>query len=181
MKKIAITESLYLKEVALDDASDLFYIMDSERDSLREFLPFIDYTQQLSDTEEFIRSVEEGGASKLDTVFVVKYEEKTAGLIGYKDTDALNKRTEIGYWLSERFRGKGLVTQACKALIQHAFTEMAIHRVQLKVAVNNHKSIAVAKRLGFTQEGRERDGELLASGFTDLYVYGILKSEWINI
>ncbi len=178
MKQIAITSKLYLKEISLNDACDLFSIMDSERKSLREFLPFIDYTQQLSDTEDFIRSVEGGGISGLNTVFVIKYEEKTAGLIGYKDTDISNKRTEIGYWLSERYRGKGLVTQACRALIQHAFTEVGMNRVQLRISVNNHKSIAIAKRLALTLEGKERDGELLASGFTDLYLYSMLKSEW---
>lgn len=178
MKQITITDKLYLKEISISDAPDLFAIMDNERDSLRKFLPFIDYTHKLSDTEEFIRSVENGGISGLNTVFVIKCNDNTAGLIGYKDTDMLNKRTEIGYWLSERFRGKGFVTQASQALIQHAFEKMDINRVQLRASVNNHKSIAVAKRLGLTLEGREREGELLVSGFTDLYLYSILKSEW---
>lgn len=178
MKTIIISSSIYLKEIEQDDAKDIFFIINNERDSLREYLPFVDYTSQLSDTEDFILSIKHGGKNGLNTVYVIKYNGQTAGIIGYKDTDLNNSRTEIGYWLSNQHRGKGIVIQACKALIQNAFAKINLNRVQLKIAVNNTRSIAVAKRLGFTLEGCERDGELLVNGFTDLHLYSILKREW---
>ena len=180
MEKLTVTDQLYLKRVSVSDATDLFYIMSNERDRLREFLPFIDYTQKVSDTEEFIRSTINGDKDGLNSVYVIRYKEETVGLIGYKDTDAANKRTEIGYWLSPCFWGKGIVTQACATLIGHAFSQMDMNRVQLKIAIANSKSTAIAKRLGFTLEGQERDGELLSDGFTDLFIYSILKNEWTN-
>ena len=88
-----------------------------------------------------------------------------------------NQKTEIGYWLSEKFQHKGIVTHSCKALIDFAFSEMNLHRIQLKAATKNFKSQAVAKRLGFTVEGIERDGELHSHGFVDLKVFSLLKED----
>lgn len=50
-----------------------------------------------------------------------------------------NQKTEIGYWLSEKFQHKGIVTHSCKALIDFAFSEMNLHRIQLKAATKNFK------------------------------------------
>lgn len=178
MKILKVTDEVFLKEIEVSDAPALFCIIDSERTSLREYLPFIDYTHKIEDTENFIRSVENGGVNGLNTVYVIKHRDKTAGIIGYKDADQANKRTELGYWLSGNYRGKGLITLSCKVLMQQAFEKMDMNRVQLKTSVDNHKSIAVAKRIGFTLEGREREGELLVNGFTDLLLYSILKRDW---
>ena len=54
---------------------------------------------------------------------------------------------------------------------------MNLHRIQLKAATKNFKSQAVAKRLGFTVEGIERDGELHSHGFVDLKVFSLLKED----
>ena len=88
-----------------------------------------------------------------------------------------NKKTEIGYWLSESFQHKGIITQSGKALINYAFNEMNLNRIQLKAATGNLKSQQVAERLGFTKEGIERDGELHMRGFVDLVVFSLLKAD----
>lgn len=55
-----------------------------------------------------------------------------------------------------------------------------MNRIQIKCAVGNSASIAVAERLGFVREGIERDGELLSGdAFTDLYIYSLLKREYL--
>jgi len=103
-----------------------------------------------------------------------------AGLISFKYTDRANHKTELGYWLAQDQQGKGLVTRSCKALINLAFERMGMHRVQIKISVDNHRSKGIPKRLGFKFEGIERDGEFLNGHYTDLEVYSILKNEWLH-
>jgi ribosomal-protein-serine acetyltransferase len=57
---------------------------------------------------------------------------------------------------------------------------MGMHRVQIRVSVDNLRSKSIPIRLGFKFEGIERDGEFLNGHYTDLEVYSILKNEWLH-
>jgi len=61
--------------------------------------------------------------------------------------------------------------------INYVFDEMNLHRIQLKAATGNSKSQQVAKRLGFIQEGIERQSELHDRGFVDLIVFSLLITD----
>jgi ribosomal-protein-serine acetyltransferase len=169
-------EGIQLKTVQMTDAAAIFNIIDNNRKHLREWLPFIDFTIVQKDTEEFIKAIIP--QENINPVYVIIVNEETVGLIGYKGTDTANKKTEIGYWLAEKHQGNGIVTKACKTLINNAFSYMGINRIQIRAGVNNNKSCAIPKRLGFKFEGIERAGEFLNGVFIDLNVYSILKEEW---
>lgn len=168
-----------LREIQLSDAPEIFTIIENGREYLREWLPFIDITKKVEDTEAFIRFVK-SKASEHDSVYVIISDDKIVGVISYKGTDNVNHKTEIGYWLAQDHQGKGLVTQACRILIENAFENLGINRVQLKVGVNNSKSAAIPKRLNFKIEGIERDGEFLNGRYINLEVYSLLKQDWIS-
>lgn len=84
----------------------------------------------------------------------------------------------IGYWLGEKYQGKGIMTKACKALIQYCFEELNLERIEIRVATENIKSQAIPERLGFQKEGCLRNAEVLYDQYIDLYVYGLLKKEF---
>ncbi|WP_321423994.1 GNAT family protein [uncultured Bacteroides sp.] len=111
-------------------------------------------------------------------VFVIHYDGAFARLIGFKDTDKLNKKTEIGYWLSESYQKKGIITESVKVLLHFAFDELDINRIQIKCAVGNAPSRNIPRKLGFKFEGVERDGELLVDNqFTNIEVYSLIKKD----
>lgn len=89
-----------------------------------------------------------------------------------------NRKVEIGYWIAAEFSGQGLVTSACRALIQHAFEEWCLHRVEIHCATTNKKSCRVAERLGFQLEGVLREAQIVGARCLDLNAYGLLASEW---
>lgn len=175
---LKINEHIELKSIQLRDAPEIFNVIDSERETLRRWLPFIDATLTVADTEQYIQSIESSPLSSRDLVFVIRYQGVFAGLIGLKNRDLNNKRAEIGYWLSKAFQKKGLVTDSIKGLIRLTFEKMGLHRIQIKCAVNNIQSKNIPRRLNFILEGIERDGELLADGiYTDLEVYSFLNKK----
>lgn len=172
---IEITENIRLESASLDAVPDIFNTLDTERDYLRTWLPFVDKTLKEEDTREFVRQ----SLDEENTPFCIYYRNKFAGLVGFNNIDAVNKKTEIGYWLSPHYEGKGIITRSVKELLMYAFTELDMNKVLIKAGTENHKSRKVAQRLDFTLEGIERDGELLVDGqFTDLALYGILKKEF---
>jgi ribosomal-protein-serine acetyltransferase len=177
-KIIRVNEKIILKQIDLSDANDIFRTIDSQREYLGKWLPFVSITKEIGDTEKFIQSILDTPEEKREYVFVIHFNSKFVGLIGFKDTDKLNKKTELGYWLSESHQKKGIITQSLKVLIDFAFENLDINRIQIKCAVGNIPSISIPKRLGFKYEGIERDGELLSKNrFTDLKVYSRLKNE----
>jgi len=172
---ILVSNDITLIPLSLDDASDIFVTLDGEREYMREWLPFVDNTNEVSDTIQAVQSL----VASENKQFTIRYKERLVGLIGFKDTDFVNRRTEIGYWLSESVQGKGVMTQSVKALLAYAFSELNMNRVQIRTAVDNIKSSNIPKRLGFQFEGTERDGELLVDNvYTDINVYSLLKREF---
>lgn len=178
MTTIHVTEHIVLQPIDISDASDIFNTIDTQREYLGRWLPFIAFTLKIEDTRQFILSILNVSPEDRDKTFVIHYQDKFAGLIGFKSTDKQNKRTEIGYWLSEPYQKKGIITLSVQSLIQLAFEEMDIHRIQIKCATGNIPSKSIPMRLGFKYEGTERDGELLTGNkYTDIEVYSKLKND----
>ena len=174
-----IDNDIKLSLLRKDDAKDIFQLIDSEREYLGKWLPFIEKTKELGYTEGFVNAVVDSPVDNLNYTFTIRTLDKLIGIIGFKDTDVLNKKTEIGYWLSESFQKRGIVTKSVERLCLYAFTELGINRIQIKCAVGNEPSKKIPKRLGFKFEGIERDGELLSGDiFTDIEVYSKLKGEF---
>lgn len=175
-KELIINQEIILKVLSQKEVSPIFETISAERKYLGEWLPFVDHTLELSDTQNFIDNLEVSDTK--DLTYAIYYRNQFAGLAGLKDPDYDNKKIEIGYWISEKFQHKGIVTQSCKKLIEYAFDNLKMNRIQLKAATENIKSQKVAERLGFTREGIERDGELHKRGYVDLVVYGLLKKNF---
>ena len=177
--KIYVDNDIELNLLNQSDSLDIFKTIDSQREYLGKWLPFVEFTKEISDTASFVDSVINTPEEKFEHVFSIRKSGEFVGLIGFKDTDRLNKKTEIGYWLSEKYQKQGIVTRSVSALCRFAFNELGMNRVQIKCAVGNFASINVPKRLDFKFEGVERQGELLTNGFyTDLEIYSILKQEF---
>lgn len=172
---LTVDTDIELRELTLDEVQPIFDTLTGGRAYFAEWLPFVEYTQEPEDTRAFVESAMQGGWENLTCA--VYYRNEFVGLIGLKDTDTVNDRTEIGYWLAESCQHKGIMTRACKALIDYAFDVLGMNRIQIKVATENGKSRRVAERLGFQLEGVEREGELHARGYVDLALYSLLKAE----
>ena len=178
MITIQIDNDLILRQLSEGDASSLFAVIDSNRVYLRNWLPWLDTSKTPEDTLYFIRTAFEQFANNDGFAAGIWYKNSVVGTIGFHKVDWLNRSVEIGYWLSEEYQGKGIVTKACKAFLDHAFSEWHLHRVQIRCAVGNAKSCKIPERLGFVREGLQRNAEFLYDRYVDLVIYGMLEDEW---
>ncbi len=181
MLVLKIDSTLELRQLLISDSIDIFNTIDSQREYLGRWLPFVAHTRVLADTEKFVKAAVDASQDSFEYIFTIRKDGHFMGLIGFKNTDGLNKKTEIGYWLAFEFQKRGIMTASVRKLCQFAFETQKLNRIQIKCAVDNIRSINIPKRLGFQFEGIERQGELLTGGvYTDLVVYSQLASEWKN-
>jgi ribosomal-protein-serine acetyltransferase len=178
VKRLGVFDGVVLKQVERSDSAQIFEAIANQREYLGKWLSFVEFSQKVEDIDEYVQSIINVPEDSREYVFVISCNAEFAGLIGFKDTDRANKRTEIGYWISERFQKKGIVTESVKLLSTFAFNELHLNRIQIKCAVGNVSSKRIPLRLGFKLEGIMRDGELLTGGnFTDIEVYSKLRND----
>ncbi|MFJ1261177.1 GNAT family N-acetyltransferase [Capnocytophaga canis] len=178
--KLIINEKLYLELVQLSDAEIIFSTIDTQRKYLGEWLPFVSFIKNVADEENFIKSALETMEQTKEYIFCIRKEGEFVGLISFIKTDKLNQKTEIGYWISETYQKQGIATQATKRMCEFAFKDLGMNRVQIRCAVGNLPSKNIPKRLGFTFEGVERQGERVSENvFRDLEIYSKLKEEFL--
>lgn len=176
--ELIIDTSLSLRRLEMSDSADIFTTIDSQREYLGRWLPFVAFTKELADTDRFVESVVNAPKNQSEYIFTMRLSGRFVGIVGFKGTDLMNKKTEIGYWLSKDYQKQGIVTKSVSRLCDFAFNDLGLNRVQIKCAITNFPSKRVPQRLGFRHEGIERDGELLTGNvFTDIEVFSKLKND----
>jgi ribosomal-protein-serine acetyltransferase len=169
----------HLRLLEESDAGELFALTDRNRAHLEPWMPWISSTRAPADTLAFIRATRRQVADDDGLQFaVVAAEGAIAGVVGFHRFDWANRATSIGYWLAADRQGSGLMTAAVRALVDYAFGDRGLHRIEIAAAVDNARSRAVAQRLGFREEGVRRDAERHGERYLDLVVYALLETEW---
>ena len=173
-----ISDTLDIRLIDKHHADALFTLLDKNREHLREWLPWVDASQIVDDTIEFVESSLEQYGKNDGFQAGIWQDNQLVGMIGYLYWDFSNKQTEIGYWLAKDATGHGIMTRATRALVDYAFQQLDLHRIIIRCAVGNEKSCSVAKRLGFTHEGIARESNRLHNQWVGMNIYSILKKEW---
>jgi ribosomal-protein-serine acetyltransferase len=162
-------------------ADELFRLIEANRASLRQWLPWLDWSNSTADTAEHIRGSRERYKESNGFSAGIWIDGKLGGSIGLHAIDSRHRSSSIGYWLSEDWRGTGAMTQACRAVVNAAFAHYHLHRIEIRCATGNQKSCAIARRLDFTFEGTLREAEWLYDHFVDLAVYSMLEQDWPRV
>jgi ribosomal-protein-serine acetyltransferase len=166
-----------LRAPADADAAPLFAVIDRNRAHLRRWLPWVDGVIEPADTANFVRGANERIASGRALELLIEHAGELAGVAGYRALDPVNRRGEIGYWLSADLGGRGIMTAACRALIVHGFDRLDLNRIAIAAATDNWRSRGIPERLGFRFEGVLRQPEWLYDHFVDHAVYSLLRAE----
>jgi ribosomal-protein-serine acetyltransferase len=181
MFKYTINKDTELRLLEKRHAEKLFLLTDQSRESLRKWLPWIDLTKTINNSKDFINGTLKQFSNNDGFQAGIWYKEELAGVVGLHSINWSNKSTSIGYWLGEGFQGKGLMTEACKAVIDYCFNELNLNRIEIRVATENRRSLAIPERLGFQKEGCLRGAEWLYDKYVDHYVFGLIKDDHKSI
>jgi [ribosomal protein S5]-alanine N-acetyltransferase len=101
-----------------------------------------------------------------------------AGSVILHSFDEHHRRCEVGFWLVPEARGRGLGSRAVAHAVTWAFEALDLLRVEMTTTPDNAAVFALAKRLGFTQEGVLRKRNLERGQRVDVVWFGVLREEW---
>jgi len=131
---------------------------------------------------EYITNALAARVSGKEYPFIV-YDKQTgeyAGSTRYYDIQPQNLTLQLGFtWYGKKFRGTGLNKHCKFLLLQFAFEELGMERVEFRADARNERSIAAMKSIGCTVEGVMRSNvPKREGGRRDSIILSILKSEW---
>jgi ribosomal-protein-serine acetyltransferase len=174
--RIQLSDDIELRPLTAADLDEVHALVEANREHLAGWMPWA-ADQQRDGTENYLRAAEQKRERGEALDFAIVVDGRIAGCAGFPVIDPYARMGIIGYWLASEHEGRGLVTRAVSALIDHGFGELGLHRIQISAATDNVRSRAVPERLGFTQEGVLREAEEVAGRRQDLAVYGLLTSD----
>jgi ribosomal-protein-serine acetyltransferase len=145
---LVIDDELQLRQLQPQDAAAFFELVDTNREYLGRWLPWVETTKERRDSENFISSTlktrQEGSAFGYGVI----YRGNVVGHISLMHiTDG--QKPEIGYWISSTTAGKGLATKAARKLTQVGLDILNLPEIVIKVQPSNAGSNRVAEKLGY--------------------------------
>jgi len=168
---------LLLREPTAADAEHLFtFTRDPE---ITRYLSF-DPPRMIDDTLAFIVRCEEYRRQDREYVFVLadRASDAARGITALRDIDYGTKTAQIGTWVCRGDWGRGINREAKALVLDYAFKELGLHRIEARVAVENHRSRAALERIGARQEGVLRESLCKQGRYLDQALYAILAGEW---
>jgi len=171
-------DQVRLESLQNEHADALFHRIDSHRETLRQWLAWVDSHVGLDDTRSFITRCRDQLTANNGTSLGLWVDDQLVGVAGLHYVDWNDRLTSVGFWLAPPFQGKGLMTRAVFGLMALAFDEYELHRFEGRAATGNARSRSLFERLRFQQEGVLRDAQLLPRGYVDHAVYSVIASDW---
>lgn len=175
---LVVDDELRLVPRHVADAAEMFAVVERNRAALRQWIGWVDATVTVQDARRYAHFAESQFEQRVGFDYGIWQRGAIAGALGLYDVDWLGRTAQIGYWLAPPAQGRGVMTRACRALTDHAFGRLGLHRLEIRCVVENQKSRAVAERLGYRFEGVLRDAHVLHDRFRDIALYAAIASDW---
>jgi len=139
--------------------------------NLRDEFP---HPYTLADARQWIERASVVGP---ETSFAIVLAGAAAGSIGLRLRDDIYRRSaEIGYWLGEEFWGRGIATEAVRALTGYAFASFDLCRIYAGVFEWNPASMRVLEKAGYELEGRLRQSVTKDGQTIDELLYAVIRA-----
>ena len=175
------TERLILRRPTKKDVKDLVEGLNTLKISAS--LGFIPYPYTKKDAIKWVKacSKENKKKKKKEYNFAIelKSEKKLVGVVMLDYVDYFHRSARLGYWINVDYWGKGIVTEANKAVLDFVFNNLNLRRVHLGSYTEEEAAKKIPKKLGFKFEGTLRQShKTKATGkIHDVHTYGLLKED----
>jgi ribosomal-protein-serine acetyltransferase len=173
-RSVVIDNNVSLRIRTKEDALEVFNLVKLNKNYLGKYLPWVYETRTVEDTERFIERVSTTFEKGESCDFGIYYDDKIIGSGGFNVIDSRNKVGYVGYLIAEEFQGRGIVTTLVKKMLEIAKETYGLHRIVILVDVENERSKAIPRRLGFTLEGIEKDSKFYNEAFHSMEVWSLL-------
>lgn len=158
------TERLTIRLPLPEDAEELHAAIHESWDDLHRWMPWAKSLPSLEECEQNLRAARQMFLDRehqlLNELRLNLFLKGTRTLVGRSDLHNIDwsiPKCEIGYWVRSRFARQGYITEAVGSIATFAFDALGMQRVEIRCDVDNDRSTAVPRRLGFVHEATLRN------------------------
>lgn len=166
-----------LRELTEKDHTALVELANNKKiwSNLRDVFP---HPYSAQDGHNFISMVHTDTNAKR---FAIDYDSNFVGMIGmFPQGDVYRYNAELGYWIGEKYWGKGIGTSAVSLIVEYAFNKTEITRLYAGIFGYNKASAKILEKNNFRNEGIAKSTVFKDGEYHDEMRYAILKEEWIK-
>ena len=171
------SERLLLRAMRVSDSADMYDY--ARRPEVSEYLLWRAHTD-VQYTRRYLEYL--GGRYRIGVHYewavVHKQTGRMIGTCGFARVDTANNCAELGYVLHPDFTGQGLMTEACKRVLQFGFSVLGLNRIEARYMLGNDASRRVMNRLGMLFEGVQRASMLVKGKYRDIATCAILAKDY---
>jgi ribosomal-protein-alanine N-acetyltransferase len=173
------TQRLTLRPIRPEDEQALFSIF-SDAETMQFY--GAEPHAVIERTRETIEHMKTAYESRKGLNWAVTFngDETAIGSLSFHQFACKFKRVEVGYVINRTHWGHGIASEAVHAMLDFGFHDLGIHRVEAIIDDANIASSKLLLKLGFVFEGKLRERYLLGDTMMDEWMYGLLKSDWLQ-
>ena len=165
---LPVDSDLHLRQLHPAEAGRLFELVDSNREHLGTWLPWVKDVRSEQDSLEFIEASRADRTAGLTFGYGIVHKDKIVGHISLMNVSEIEEKIpEIGYWIDSASAGQGITTRAVQALTTFATDTLGIDQILITAQPENIASNKVAEKSGYQFAGLGKNPE-----------YGYLLNIW---
>src|SRR5688572_12950683 len=134
MPHFQIDDHIELRPLVESDAQAVFELVRANLEHLHLFLHWATEDYDLEFARAFIERSRIAAEENKHQGFGIFFAGRLVGTIGFVSFNWTNRRTEIGYWIAKSFEGRGIITRSCRELINYAFGNLEMNRIEIRCA-----------------------------------------------
>jgi RimJ/RimL family protein N-acetyltransferase len=150
------------------DVTEFLYWSPRDRDEVREVLA----------VQAEHAALDKPG-DKLMLAAVLKESGRVIGSVNVVWDDNEHRQGQLGFVFNPEHQGRGLATEATRAILRYAFEEPQLHRIYGRCDALNTASARLMERVGMRREAHLRENEIFKGRWGDEYIYAMLRREWL--
>lgn len=149
-------ENIYIRPFITEDAAALLELQTENRDFFEQFA--MERTPEFYTLETQLKRIKQSEKDRKNdegyNFGIFKHDGTLIGTMNlFQVLRGAIQGAFIGYFLDKKHNGKGYTTEAARLLVDYAFTELKLHRIEAGVMPHNIGSIRVLEKAGFHKEG----------------------------
>lgn len=168
------TERLLLRRVNENDVNEIFALRSNPETMKYIPRPLV---KSIDDALEHIAMIDAKIESNEGINWAITYKDnpKLIGIIGHYKIKPEHFRAEVGYMLLPEYKGKGIISEAIKEVVNYGFNEMKLHSIEAIIDPENFGSARVLEKNNFVKEAHLKENEFYEGRFLDTVIYSILN------
>jgi ribosomal-protein-serine acetyltransferase len=177
MFRVPLGQGAELRPLEPYEATTFLALIERERTHFGEWLPWAISIETKDQAKAFLDRLASREAAGHGRGFAIWLDGEMVGGLLFRVFNVEAGNCEIGVWLAQHATGRGLVTTAANHLIDWAFLERRMSRVEWHAASANEPSLAIARRLGMQRDGILRSSFPHSGTRHDVEVWSLLASD----